>query len=564
MVKDNHRKLGERDRRKFLKLAGTAGVAGMGLLAGCNTESGDSENTASGENDTADTGEGGEKLPTYQYYVGPQSGYPTYYDTVNLAAEQFGELGLDVEVNVFEWATIYDRVEGKQNFDFATWWRPLGVYPGGRLQRMFHSENTDQGGANFTGYENSDLDQKLDKQMVTSDDETRIDLLYDIQETITEACAMNPYTQHPNLMAYNSDNVGGWIDHLLGYNNYINMTEINVSNPDNLLVGTYRRELDSMNTLTDQGDANFFQHDLMYDRLVRFNSNLEYAPKYSLATDLSRPDAKTVEYTIRDHQWHDGEPLTAEDVAFTINFLKDNKVPKFSQQNKHVSDAEVIGDNEIRVNLSEQLGPVHEIISYEYPIIPKHKWESRGPNPQETFIENPVGSGPLMFDYWSQGSEISLKANENHWLTPDYDRRVWRIIPQTSTIWQLLQQGEIHYFPFTPMSKQLSERMNSSSIEVAQSPGRAWWHLSMNTDREGLTDKALRQGLVHAMPRTAVVEQILHGFPEPGFNLVSPAYGRFHNPDVPKFEEGIEPAKERLREAGYEWDDDGNLLKPID
>ncbi|MFB6299805.1 MAG: ABC transporter substrate-binding protein, partial [Halobacteriales archaeon] len=75
--------------------------------------------------------------------------------------------------------------------------------------------------------------------MQTTDRQERINLLHDIQEVITRDCPINAITQMPLLMAYNSNQVSGWVDHLGGYNGYYNMTSIEVDNKKNQLRGSW-------------------------------------------------------------------------------------------------------------------------------------------------------------------------------------------------------------------------------------------------------------------------------------------------------------------------------------
>lgn len=512
----------------------------------------------------------GDKLPEYVYLNNPPNYNPARNDAINLIAEQLSELGLDMNVEVLEWGTLYARIVDQQDYSFATWNRGLGVDPGRRMPEMFHSDNADQGLGNFTGYINEDLDPKLLKQMEVTDTDERIDLLHDIQETVTKDCPMSPIVQMPIIMPYHSD-VSGWIDMLSGYNSMYNMVNIEVDNPANELRGAWSETLGTLNVVGYQNETKLiYQMDVLYDKLVRFDPNLQPDPEYSLAKDWERPDKTTIRYTIRDHQWHDGEDLTAEDVAFTLNYLKEHEAPLYRAQWERVKEAKAVDSQTAEITFHEDKapGPVHTLFSFQVPIIPQHIWSERD-NPLEMQVTEPVGSGPLMFDYWDEGSELGLKRNPDHWKPTNFEKRIWRIIPEVSTTWELMGRGDLNYNPFGRISKQLSDQHeNNDNIKVKSMPGDGWWHFSQNLRLPGLgpreDGRPVRQACVNALPKTAINDQLLYGYTKAGWNLIGEAFGPYSNEDVMEFEEGVENGKQRLKDAGYQWDDDGLLHFPAE
>jgi peptide/nickel transport system substrate-binding protein len=565
----------EASRRRFLKATATAGALGMTGLAGCGgQQSTPTEGGGEGTETATDSGSDGEDtetetsmsmgdpLPEYTYMNNPPNYNPARHDAINLIGERLNELGFNVNVQVFEWGTLYNRVTQEQDFSFTTWNRGLGIDPGRRMPEMFHSSNTDPGGGNFTGYTNEDLDPVLMEQLQVSDVSERTDLLFQIQETINTDVPMHPIVQMPNLVAFNNQQVSGWVDHLVGYYHFQPQTSIEVDNSENSLRGSWSETLGTLNVLGYNNETKLIhQFEMLYDKLVRINNNLEADPELSLATEWSRPDNQTVTYTIRDgHQWHDGETLDAGDVEFTLNYITENEVPLYSTQWEQIDSVERDG-NQVTVNFNNPIGPVHTLFSNQIPIVPQHIWQNRD-DPTNTTVTEPVGSGPLAFDYWDQGSELGLVRNDNHWNTVNYDSRIWRIIPETSTNWQLLLEGDLNYLPFSRIGRQLSQNSEEESITVQQTSGDGWWHFSQNLRLDGLGDPAVRRAAVNAIPKTAISDQILYGYPRAGWNLIGESFGQFSNPDVPMYEESLEAARSRLEEAGYGFGEDGTIHAP--
>lgn len=546
-------------------LAGCGGTGGGGGEEETDTET--DMNGGGGDTDTDTPAEMGEQLPTYTYLNNPANYNPARHDAINLIGSQLDELGLDIEVKVFEWGTLFNRVMEEQDFSFTTWHRGLGVDPGRRMPEMFHSSNTEPGNGNFMGYTNEDLDPTLRKQLSTTERGERVDMLHQIQSSLNEDVPMHPITQMPSLMAYNSNQVSGWVDHISGYNHFQPQTAISVDNEDNTLRGTWPETLGTMNVLGYNNETKLIaQFEMIYDKLVRINNELKPDPSLSLATDWEHPDLRTVRYKIREgHTWHDGEELTPEDVKFTLDYIRDNQVSLYSTQWEMYEDGEVSVDGQwVEIKFSQDVGPVHTLFSNQIPIVPKHKWEGRS-NPNNATVKEPVGSGPLQIEYWDEGSELSLQKYGDHFHPVNYDRRIWRIIPESSTVWSLLKDGTLNYLPFSRIGKQLSDNMEASNIGVESSPGDSWWHFSQNTRKEGLDDPALRRANVWTIPKEAIVKQMLFGFPKKGWNLVGESFGEFSNEDVPQYwGGGPEKGKEVLREAGYVFDDDGNVHFPAE
>ncbi|XVH32653.1 ABC transporter substrate-binding protein [Haloferacaceae archaeon DSL9] len=544
-------------RRAFLRRASAAsGALTVAALAGC-TGDGDDGSDVDTDPDADDP------LPTLTYINNPQDYSPERHDAINLIADNLNEVGFDTEVNVLEWGTLFSTVTEEHEYDFATWWTFFTIDPGLLLSEYYHSDNVGPGDGNYTGYENPDLDPLLDEQLAIADQDERVDVMHEIQDTLMTDVPQMPIVHMPELCVHNVEQVTNWQPHLSGYNSYYTMVNLEMVDGEDTLKGTWPEALDTMNVLGHGAESKHnYQFNVLYDRLVQFDDELNPVPEISLAENWDYdPDSRVVTYEIRDHQFHDGEPLTAEDVAFSFNYIKENEIPLYTVQNRYIGEAEAVDERTVELTLEQDLGPVHIILSSEIPIIPRHVWEDIDDPIQES-VDEPIGSGVLRFDYWDRGSEIGYVRNDDHWVDIDFERRFWRIIPETSTVWELLLNGDLNYEPFGRISRQLEENQNEPQIEVAESPSTSWWHIAQNCRNAPLDDPTVRQAVVNCLPRTAVSEQILYGFAERGHNIVSEAFGPLHKSDVPEYEESLDAARSRLQDAGYRYGEDEKLHYP--
>jgi len=396
------------------------------------------------------------------------------------------------------------------------------------------------------------------------DPDTRIDQAHEIQKTLMDDVPTMPITHMPQAAIYNNNQVSNWEANLAnGFNSYWTMINLEMQGDEDTLKGYWPETLSTMNVLGHNDEnKHVYQFNMMYDFLVQLNNNAEPDPEVSLATDWERVDDTTMEYTIRtDHSWHDGEDLTAEDVAFTYNYITENEVPLYSTQSQYIDNAEVVDEETIRINMSEPLGPFNLAVANLIPIIPEHKWADRD-NPSQANIQEPVGSGPMTFDYWEQGSEFGLAKFEDHFAPVSFEQRFWRVIPEASTVWENLINGDLNYEPFGRIDRSLNENQDNENIGTTFQVAPTFWMFTPNERQEGLGDKQMRKALVESIPRTPIVEQILFGFPEVGYDIISEAFGPLHTDDVTRYEESTDAARSRLEEAGYTWNDDGLIQAP--
>ena len=576
MVAENHT-----GRREFLSKAGAAtGVAGLTSAAGCTGDDGGGDGSGDGSSDdgsgdgsSGDDGSGdgtsdqdlGDTLPTYTYLNNAQSYNPPRHDAINLIADQLGDLGLDTEVEVLEWGTLFNRVDVEYDYDFSTWHTFFTIDPVLELSTTLYSENTSEGDGNFAGYENPDADELMDQYLVEPDPDTRVDLVHELQQILMDDVPQMPVVDMPDLAVFNNNQVDNWQQELeLGYNSYWTMINLEMQGDETTLKGYWPETISTMNVLGHNDEnKHVYQFTVMYDTLLRLNADGEFDTEVSLATDYERIDETTFEYTIRDHSFHDGEDLTAEDVAFTYNYINDNEVPLFSVQAGFLEGAEVVDESTVRINLSEPLGPFNRLVATQLPILPEHLWADRD-NPSQANIQEPVGSGPLQFDYWEQGSEFGLTSFDEHFAPVDFDDRFWRIIPEASTVWSNLIDGTLNYEPFGRIDRQLDQNRSEDVISVQSQPATSFWHCTPNERSDGLDDPEVRKAVYSTIPRSSIVDQILFGVPEPGFNIVSPAFGPLHTDDVTTYEEGVEAGQQRLQDAGYAYDDEGLVHFPAE
>ena len=154
----------------------------------------------------------------------------------------------------------------------------------------------------------------------------------------------------------------------------------------------------------------------MYDTPITVTSEGEFVPK--LATDWTlSDDGLTWTVTLRDDAtFHDGEPLDADDVAFSVEFFRDNEFPLLTSYAEPFVDVNVVDATTIELTTEDELPEVIFTTNlYAIYILPEHIWASE--DPQEFGNEEMVGSGPFTFVEAQQGEFVELAGNPDYWGT---------------------------------------------------------------------------------------------------------------------------------------------------
>lgn len=148
----------------------------------------------------------------------------------------------------------------------------------------------------------------------------------------------------------------------------------------------------------------------------------EVSTEYGLiAESVSHPpDFASVTYKLRkEARWHDGKPITADDVIFSLQAFKDNS-PQLGAYYRHVTKAEKTGDNEVTFTFDGPGNRELPQIVGQLTVLPKHWWEgtdasSNKRNVANTTLEPPLGSGPYKLKSFTPGRSLTFERVKDHW-----------------------------------------------------------------------------------------------------------------------------------------------------
>ncbi|MBT3533743.1 MAG: ABC transporter substrate-binding protein, partial [Rhodospirillaceae bacterium] len=189
-------------------------------------------------------------------------------------------------------------------------------------------------------------------------------------------------------------------------------------NPDAPKGGLVRMEargtFDTLNGFTIKGNA-AAGLGLMYDTLMESARDEAFA-EYGLLVESAvvADDLSSVTFNLRpEARWHDGKPITAEDVAFSLEILKSKGAPFYRFYYANVEKAEVLSPNKIKFVFKGRKNRELPLIIGQIPVLPKHYWQDR--DFAATTLDPPLGSGPYRIVKVDPGRSITYERVADYW-----------------------------------------------------------------------------------------------------------------------------------------------------
>ncbi len=307
---------------------------------------------------------------------------------------------------------------------------------------------------------------------------------------------------------------------------------------------------------------------LVYSGLLRATPTGEYIPDLASTYEVS-PDGTVYTFTLRDEAtFHDGTPVTAADVAFTVGRVQDPALKSPLRANWEGVAVEESGSRTVRFTLKSAYAPFIENVTLG--ILPKHLWERVTPEefPFSELNIEPVGSGPFRIGSITRSpsgipSVYELRDFGNYVLGAPYlSKLTLRFYQNEQTLIAALMSGEVEAASgITPTSL---ETLGDKHIERA-SLNRVFGVFFNQNQSEVLLDIDVRTALGRALDREELVDQVLRGYGTPLEDPVPPsilpATTTLSTTTTPTAEERVQSAKDFLISKGWEMGETGVLTK---
>ncbi|ELZ58036.1 MULTISPECIES: ABC transporter substrate-binding protein [Halorubrum] len=620
-----------------------AALAGLGLAAASAGCLGRTENIA---------GRDPPSQLTLEINTTPADADPNGIRIARQLEEHLTAVGVDVRLNTVGQTDLWRKVLINQNFDlYVGQFVETEPFDADALYGLTHSKFVAESGwQNPYGLTEIAVDDALERQRRVSGDD-RTDVVGSLQETLCELQPFSVVAFPDALTAVREHRFEGWTEDSrpLSVTGLLELdavadgsddggsgsdgsetndsgtggsTDGNASTEDAAggddgtlrLVTTDDRITENWNPIAAEYRKYGTFTGLLYDPLVRADGD---AVVPWLAADWERVDDDVLEVSLRDARWHDGEPVTATDVAFTYRFLRDTSLgsvetsvptPRFRGRSSLVDDERVLDESTVRLTVPD----VNETVAaraLQVPILPKHVWSERTGaatiagfeldfETTEAVVSNnpdPVGSGPLRFVEAESGESVVFERNPDHFLVrpadseettdpragvpsryrgkPAFDRLRIEVLPSDISAVESVSDGlaDATVSNLGPASVPLIGR--SADARLVSGRSAAFYHVGYNVRRSPLSNPRFRSVVARLIDKSALVDDAFDGYARAAASPLaaspnavpdSVAWDGDTDPVHPFFDDegslDVEAAKAALRDIGYRFDDEGRLL----
>jgi len=309
---------------------------------------------------------------------------------------------------------------------------------------------------------------------------------------------------------------------------------------------------------------------LVYDTIYEYQLDGTYKLDVAESGEVS-DDGLTWTFKIRDGiKFHDGQPMTANDVAFSVNLYKNNG--DFIYLNAYTSNfdtVEATDDSTVVITLTDAVPNMDYLLSYLY-IVPEHVWKDYAEAPASTEYENleMIGTGPFKMLEYTPNEFVRLGANKDHFANPPkVDEVIFQTFESNDVLVQSLKSGQVDMITEMPATA-VETLKGDANIKVVTGapfapditdvifnqadPERCPTDVGgLCTGHPALRDRNVRLALAHATDKQKLIEVVQLGFASPGLTLIADGLGPWYNNTIKDYEFDAAKANSILDEAGY-------------
>jgi microcin C transport system substrate-binding protein len=315
---------------------------------------------------------------------------------------------------------------------------------------------------------------------------------------------------------------------------------------------------------------------LIIESLLDQNPNTnEFIPGLAAEWKIS-PDKKVFTFTMdKNAKFSDGKPVTAEDVKFTFDTVTNpkNKTAPFQADYASIESCVVKDPQTVEFRAKNLHFKNFEKVA-SLMVLPKHFFSQGDFN--RAFHTKILGSGPYTLESIQQGEKIVLRRDPNYWAATqernqglhNFDRIVFRAVPDPNVSFELFKRGDLDYFYFlsskmwstdtngAPFTKNWIKKLKVENLSPTATQGIAW-----NMRKPIFQDRRVRLAMSHLMDRERWIKELFYNNYIPATGAIA-SKSEYHSPKNTAVPYDPKKARALLKEAG--WDKvgtDGVLIK---
>ncbi len=285
---------------------------------------------------------------------------------------------------------------------------------------------------------------------------------------------------------------------------------------------------------------------LIYDQVIRVGPDgLSLEPGLAESWEVS-DDGLTYTFNIREANFHDGTPVTANDVAFCLNRTAFDEASSMTFFFAAVENFEATDERTVVATLNDVWVPFEaDLALFGASIYPQAAFEAQG----DALWEAPIGSGAFMFESWDRGSQIVLTKNPSYWDEgkPYLDQLTFKVLTDSNARMLQFQGGELDIVTDVPFNQIEPLSQNPDYVTLPDDAAARIDIIALNVTRAPLDDKALRQAINYAVDKDAIIQNVLFGAGVPATSYLPLMAG--HDPESPGYPFDLERARQLVAES---------------
>ncbi len=317
-----------------------------------------------------------------------------------------------------------------------------------------------------------------------------------------------------------------------------------------IAMGTGNEPEAGFDPLIAWGDGEHVHEPLIQSTLITTDANMDFINDLATSYECS-DDGLTWTFTIRDDvKFSDGEPLTASDVAFTINGIKDNEASECDLS--MVDKADATNDTTVEIYMSKPFNALLYTLAV-VGIVPEHAYN-------EDYGSHPIGSGRYLLEQWDKGQQAIFTANPDYYGDAPKMQRVVTVFMEEDAALAAAQAGEVDvaYTSATLADSQPSgyDLLNCTTVDsrgislpvIKSGSTKKDGGATYDAGNDVTCDLAVRQAINYGVDRMSMIKNVLNGY---GTEAYSVADGQPWSSDDMKCDTDVDKAKQLLEDAGW-------------
>ncbi|MBS6023255.1 MAG: ABC transporter substrate-binding protein [Paeniclostridium sordellii] len=261
----------------------------------------------------------------------------------------------------------------------------------------------------------------------------------------------------------------------------------------------------TINPINNTDQSVGYVMDLVYDSLFTIDSNYNAVPQlvegYSILSD-----GKSMEVKLKDANWHNGNPITSSDVAFTVNSINSSQTSPYKALIGNISDISVIDSKNFRINFKSP--NAFSIDTLIFPIVSKDALSGLSSKDLDEYKNNMVGSGPYKISKYDQRSNMILTLNEDY-----FDKDKIKGVKKEINV-MMVPDAEAQVSMTLALSSDITKvglsdlsQFQKNQFKITNYEGRGYEYIVFNYNKPIMKDLNFRKAIAHAINRKQIVDE---------------------------------------------------------